>query len=62
MGVTRGYGRGLLGICSGEFARKLLILDSFGVDLVLENEREWGTGVRGNLQFVQQFWEVMWYN
>ena len=34
----------------------------FGADLVFENEREWGTGVRGNLQFVQQFWEVMWYN
>ena len=51
-GGYEGLWERLLGICSGEFARKLLVLDSFGVDLVLENEREWGTGVRGNLQFV----------
>lgn len=62
--MRRGYEglQGVMGEIVGNLLENYWFLDSFGADLVLENEREWGTGVRGDLQFVQQFWEVMWYN
>ena len=44
--------QGVMGEIVGNLLEKYWVLDSFGTNLVLKNEREWGTGVRGNLQFV----------